>query len=74
VVGKGNTRVLAIHPMARNAIVGERLLTIGPGIGIRWQWILLALVADQQVVLREGHGLGFNLAWRISLATSQPHR
>ena len=73
-IDKGNARVLAIHPMTGDAVVRERLLAIGPGIGVRRQGILLVLVAYEDVMFGEGHGLRLDLTGRAGLTTGQSQR
>ena len=63
--------ILSIIAMASNAVVGERLLAIGQGFGVRWQRILLVFVADKDVVLRECHCSRFKLPWRFRFAACE---
>jgi hypothetical protein len=55
VVDERNASVLAIHSVAGNTIVRERLFAITPGFAVIWKRIFLTLVADEDVMLGKGY-------------------
>jgi hypothetical protein len=67
VINEGDAGVLAIHTVASNTIMGERFLTVIPGIFVIRQRILLALVADQDVTFGKYYRLRLQLSWWVGL-------
>ena len=58
-IDEGNTRVLAVHAVTGNTIMGEGFLTLIPCFFVIRQRILLAFVANEEVMFGKCYGLCF---------------
>ena len=74
-IRKRDARVLTVHTVASDTIVGECFFAIRPVLRRVRDGILLFFIADKQMMLGKDNRLAFQLARRAGgFASSQPRR
>ena len=69
---EGNTRVLAVVPVAGNAIMREGFLAVRPGLlGVR-RGFFCSLLPMKDFVLSRGYDFCFQLSWGSALQPAIP--